>query len=134
MEEEEVFAGGAEVLGAEDSLLGAVTVAVTGAVDEVTPLTRTKEVFLQTRDPPRATDWVVSFLLVSTLRRKSLSFLAIKTEIFFFPFSVTYRILFLFLSFPSFFFFLESSGGFFSLVLFLTARLTKDIRQFGWYN
>lgn len=97
-EEEEVSAVDEEVSGAEDSLLGAVTVAVTGAVDEVTPLTRTKEVFLQTHDPPRAMDWVVSFLLVSTLRR-SLSFLAIKTEISFFHFSLFIEFFFFFFSF-----------------------------------
>lgn len=125
-EEEEVSAVDEEVSGAEDSLLGAVTVAVTGAVDEVTPLTRTKEVFLQTHDPPRAMDWVVSFLLVSTLRR-SLSFLAIKTEISFFHFFFIYRILLLFL------FFWRVKVDF-SHWFFLTARLTKDIRHFGWYN
>lgn len=82
-----------EVSGAEDSLLGAATVVVTGAVDEVTPLTRTKEVFLQTRYLPRATDWVVS--LVSTLRR-SLSFLAIKTENFSFHFLLFIELFFFF--------------------------------------
>lgn len=81
--EEEVLAVEDEVSrGAGDSLLGAATVAVTGAVDEVTPLTRTKEVFLQTRDLPRAMDWAM-VSLVSELRR-GLSFLAIKTEIFLF--------------------------------------------------
>lgn len=98
MEEEEVFAVDGEVSGAEDSLLEAATVAVTGAVDEVTPLTRTKEVFLQARNLPRAMDWVVSLIL--TLRR-SLSFLATETEIFFFP-------SLLFVEFFFFFSFLES--------------------------
>lgn len=80
--EEEVSAVDEVSKGAGDFLLGAATVAVTGAVDEVTPLTRTKEVFLQTRDLPRATDWVM-VSLVSELRR-GLSFLAIKRK---FPFS-----------------------------------------------
>lgn len=93
-----------EVSGAEDSLLGAVTVAVTGAVDEVTPLTRTKEMFLQTRNLPSAIEWVVS--LVSTLKR-NLSFLAIKTEFSSFHFLLFIKLLFFFL-------FLESLGGFFS--------------------
>lgn len=67
---------------AGDSLPGAVTVAATGAVDEVTPLTRTKEVFLQTCDLPRAMDWVMVSLVLEL--RRDLSFLAIKRNLILF--------------------------------------------------
>jgi hypothetical protein len=121
--EEEVSVVDGAVSGAEDSHLGAVTAAVTGAVDEVTPLTRTKEVLLQTRDPPRAMDWAM-VSLVPELRR-GLSFLAIKTESFFFPFCFIHRFPFLF----SFSFFGELRWNF-SPCFFLTAQLTKRYPAF----
>lgn len=97
---------------AGDSLPGAATVAATGAVDEVTPLTRTKEVFLQTCDLPRAMDWVMVSLVLEL--RRGLSFLAIKRK-FFFQLPFIFPTLFF-----SFSFFLEIYGGnLFSPILFL---------------
>jgi hypothetical protein len=64
VEEEASAAVVGEVLDAAaeaDSPAAAATVAVTGAVDEATPLTRSKEVFLQLHDLPRAMDRVMVF-------------------------------------------------------------------------
>lgn len=101
-----------------DSPAAAATVAVTGAVDEATPLTRSKEVFLQAHDLPRVMDWVMVFQ-VPALRGGS-SFRATKPVA---CFSLTFFPLFV----------LESYGGFFFFLLFST-QMTKDIQHLGWHN
>lgn len=58
--EEEAFAVAAEdSTDAVGSPVAAATVAVTGAVDEATPLTRSKDVILQARHLPRVTVWAM---------------------------------------------------------------------------